>query len=93
MNNSKETLERISKIDGLEDEIVKKIVNDDLNMPIEERKRFIMNILGDISDFKEESIRKKMIELYKKEPPYIGYCHKYWETKKEILKNPWVVYD
>ena len=108
MNNSKETLDKISKIQGLEDEIIQEIIKDDLeeyNSEVE-KKRFIEHLLGDISSLNEDKIISKLVEFYKSEPPYIGYCHKYWATKKDILKNkyniewyspqeenPWIDYD
>ena len=108
MKNSEETLSKISKIQGLEEEIVQKIVEDDLKEynSEDEKKGFIVHLLGDISATNEDTIINKLVELYKKEPPYIGYCHKYWSTKKDILKNkyniewysphdenPWIDYD
>ena len=89
MKNSQETLDKIDKIEGLEDEVILRVIKDDLkNYEIQGiKEQFIETLLGDINGLSEDEILNKLVESYKKVPPYMGYCHKYWGVKKEILKD------
>ena len=54
----------------------------------------------------ENEVNRKVEEILKDEPRWLGFCHLYWSTKKRILKeeygidwltpaecNPGVIYD
>lgn len=54
----------------------------------------------------ENDVNRKVEEILKDEPRWLGFCHLYWSTKKRILKeeygidwltpaecNPGVIYD
>lgn len=89
MKNSEEVLNKIKEIPNLDRQITKKVVEQDLEEArnSEDYKRFLESIIDEEIYFKDENIENKLIENYMKVAPYMGYCHKYWKFKKQILNE------
>ena len=69
MKNSQETLDKIDKIEGLEDEVILRVIKDDLkNYEIQGiKEQFIEKLLGDINGLTEDEIlmiNSAIVEAY-----------------------------
>ncbi len=91
--NSEEVKEKVKKIEedpAFKEEIIKMIVEQDFrNWGREKVESFLTSKPGeeDYSSLSDDEIREKMVESYKKMPPYMGYCHSYWAIEKRLLKE------
>ena len=108
MKNSEEVINKIKEIKNLDKEITEKDVEQDLEeaTQAEDYKRFLESLIDEKIDFNSEETINKLIANYMNIAPYMGYCQKYWNVKKQVLKekyninwytpteeNPGVIYD
>lgn len=89
MKNSEEILNKIKEIPNLDKEITKEVVIQDLEEAkhSEDYKKMLETVINDNIDFNDLELVNKLTEFYMQVTPYMGYCHSYWDTKKQILKE------
>lgn len=108
MKNSEEILNKIKEIPGIDREIIKEVVRQDLEEAKNSKgyKKMLEDLICEDIDFNDKNLTNKLVDSYMIAPPYMGYCYKLWDIKKAILKekyniewytpaeeNPDVIYD
>lgn len=108
MKNSRDVIQKIEEIYNLNEEVTKEVVKQEIEQAKHSKNSYLIlkNIMKKDLDFGDKEIENKLINYYMENVPYIGYCHKYWKVKKQILKerynidwympseeNPYVIYD
>ena len=93
MKNSEEVLKKIDEITNLQREVTEQVVKRELEEAKEygSLENFLKSIVGEENFKNEEITKKKLIDYYMENIPYMGYCHKFWDVKKNLLKNKYQI--
>lgn len=91
MNNSEEVLRMIEEIPNFQREVTESVIEEELKEAMTNKQK--QDLLKDIINLKAEEdlyskkSREKLINYYISDIPYMGYCHLFWNIKKQILKE------